>query len=652
MDNLLKYQLFSNYQIYENNTIYNISNVRKEYQVTLEQLVLQPLFLTIQFLTAQQNNYLYELLRNCFHLLIEVYGNKDIEIDDMFLDPSSTFSVVSSPNISLRMRYSIQFIQFAILLNQQQLKLTKYPLDLVAKENSNLQMTLTSVPNGFQLNEFSKILMNVFTSSLSPLLPFSEEHKILNEPSAEEQAAAAAAAGKGGKGGKAAAPAAKGVAPAANLNLHPSLLPDGIHQQAADRQLTGRDGLFLMSTLMREILPANEYLNYENYLIYDVHLLMKKNFPVYESNCCLLKLLEILNISSASSITNTLNTLTVPVSSVSTTWKSVATPSDWYFANADTHFTQANSSSSATANELALKKKNKHNSKDSSHEFSVDRLSVELKGSSLHNGDHSGEDHHKYPLQNWNDTSGNVSIYGFYSHVALFFLLGDALKVNNPAPAAAAAAGGKKPELKPAATTKGSESLSEGGNSAKPILTKIVLSRNDISQIEKKLRKLHYELTYEKKEISFTASNSNEYLIYEYSKIMISLYCLLHYGYIPTSLHEYLKFIVSPEKLTESAEKKTIEWNEAGVIKVTLENINQYYSTLNDSTAGNQEEGAQEAQDNQPTVTKVQFALPMNPKIIQNCYQLFTIDSDQLNTVDNDLCSFIRYSLGHNTSFI
>jgi hypothetical protein len=573
-------------------------------------------------------------------------------------------------------------MQFAITINQQKSKLLKFPLELVAKENSNLQMTLTAIPNGFQLNEFNKILYNVFTSSLSPLLPFSDEHKAA-EPSAEEQAAlAAAAGGKGGKGGKAPAAPAKGGKDAAATPggpLHPSLIPDGINQQAADRQLTGRDGLSLLSLLMKEIFPSLEYQNYENYLLMDIHLLMKKNFSIYENSCCLLKLNEIYSISSANSINNSLMNVIVPISSISTTWKVVATPKDWFLTNPDPRFTPSTGQSHQNPSN---KKKGKSSS--SSFLFSVDRLMIEEKTSILDDpaiSNSSSSSSKKLPVQNWNDHSGNTAIHGFYSHVALFFLLGDGVK---PQPAALVpatpSAAGKKPDPKAAAAKGGNPAggaITEG-NSSKPVLTKIVLSRKDIQFIEKKLRKLYYLLTYDKKEINFNdAQHENNYLIYEYGKMMLSLYLLLHYGYIPLSLHEYLSFVLSSETQQQRAAlaaaatmanntaeginnvevtpeiPKILEWNETGVIKFTVENLHQYYSSAqSDAKDSSPRPGENADEQQQPAaatavVSKVQFSLPLNAKIVQNCYQLFTQDSDQLNVVDNDLCLFIRYALGH-----
>eukprot|EP01040_Poterioochromonas_malhamensis_P010108 gene10108-10988_t len=611
-DNLIRYQLYSNYQIYENNTIYNISNNRKEYQVTIEHLVIQPLLVTLNYLVQSQAHYLHDLIRSCFQLLVEIYGNSaDIEIDELFLDnPSFTSSTAvtaasTNGNISLRMRYTIQFLQNAILVNQQRSKILRNFLDLCNKDSTAFQQNaLATLPNGYQTADLARLLVNVYSSSASPILPYLEEVPP-KEVTTEETTA-----GKGGKDAKgkpAAAKDAKGATGPSNTSVVP-----GNFVIDNSRQLSGRDAVALLSLLLKEITPAVEYHSFENHLIYDLHLLLKKNFPTYETQCCLTKY----SVAAGSPPTSSADVLihalmkeisttsvTVNVSSISTSWKYVATPKDWYIANPP----PSNAPSNA-----ALAKKSVGEEEVG---WSINRLSIEQKGV----GSKAAS---KYQKQNWNDVGGNTAIYGFYSHVAFFVLLGDALPIKPIATTPAAVTTGKgaaKPDPKAGKDVANSSATSS--ESVKPVLTKIVLSRHDVVQIEKKFRKLYYDLTYEKKEISMNLDNP------------------INYGTVNDQWLEdlfELKNDTAKDVLT-----RIVELQEGGMLKFNVENPGLTYYPYHPEVVNAM------AATGGSSLPKINFLLPINSKILQNFYQLFSVYQDQLNVMDNEICSFIRYALGH-----
>lgn len=261
--------------------------------------------------------------------LVEVFGDKTFELGD---------------DSTTRMKQAMQFLLMAITLNNQQRKIESGVVELSADP---------SFASAALSEDLSTLLNNAYLSSMTPALPSSD-------PAAEQAAKEAAeAAGKN----------AKGKAPAKGAPT----------SSATPTALTGRDAMFLLSSLCRE---RNTLFvdNLANDLSYDLHLMLKKTFAVYDQQCCV-KNPPALN-----------DTPTVPASTVSTSWKSVATPADW--------------------------KNVKQGSQDSSNSVNKD------------------------------DGEGMDLVYGLYSHAAVFFLLGDATAA---AAAAAAPAKGGKPDPNAAA---------------------------------------------------------------------------------------------------------------------------------------------------------------------------------------------------------
>jgi hypothetical protein len=400
----------------------------------------------------------------------------------------------------------LQYLHLAIVASNQYRRLTQNTVDLSADPS----FASVAMPE-----DLSRILTHVFTSSMSTPLP--NMH-----PAALAAAAAAAASEPTGKDAKGKAPAKGAAAPPATGT------PNYV--------FSGRDALYLLSSLSREILSfscdgdAND-------LSYDVHLLLKKTYPVYVTQCCI----NTLPAKDAN--------LSIPATTVSTLWKLVCTPDDWFDVK-------------------------KGGSQEKSENNSMKRESKATMDST----------------------------FGLYSHAAIFFILGDA-KV--PAPAAPPAKGAKvDPKAPPPANA--------AGDSLDPVLTKVVLYRGDVLKVEKGIRLLREQFAAMESATASTAgatlTGHAKYLplAKEFGKLAYFILVMLRHGFIP-----------------HDAEVDVSNWTESnfsivdGVAKVQMEKVN--------------------------------ISLPWNNKVMTNLADIFTTQRDMLQLADLEVCTFVRYALGHKT---
>lgn len=445
---------------------------------SLKSALLMPLTTGLQYLCSADATYTWRLMRLMCLEAAKVYSDMTVELEE---------------DRAYRMKQAAQFLLTAIRLGTQQFKIRYGIIDLCADSSFNT----TSM--GDDLNQ---IVLNTFNSSMTPELPPDVDPNKPKDASETDKSAA--------KGGK--APPAKTTTNATSPR--------------ASSVLTGRDALFLLSSILRE--TDNTWLDSpENSIAYDLHFLIRKTFSAYESQCC------------TKSIPVDADALVVPTGSISSLWEPVSTPPEWVAAKSD-----------------------------------------------IVTGKIFTADPH----------------FGYYSHVVVYFLLGDS-KLSAPAQAVTAPpAKGSKAD--PAAVNADANKLAS--NSVNPILTKVVLYRGYVVEVEKKLRVIRDVLTV------FETSNapkSNEYrkqVVEEYATLIYGLYHLLKNGHIPNDLVN--SSIWNDENL------KVID----GSLKILLD--------------------------------KISLSVPLNVKSMEVLADVLCVERDVLLQVDNELCNYFRYTLGFPTS--
>lgn len=448
--------------------------------------------IALQYIVNTQANCLWSTIKAICIELVEVFGDDSIELGD---DQSS------------RLKQALQYLNLAILANNQYRKITENTVDLSADPSfSNVSVS----------EELSRILINCFTSSMSTPLP--------NMHPAALAAVAASANEPTGKD-------AKGKGPSKGAPVPTGGTPN--------YTFTGRDALYLLSSLSRDINAFNCDGD-DNDLYFDVHLLLKKTFNVYDSQCCI------------NSLPAKDGNILIPATTVSTLWKFVNTPSNW------------NETKKANTNGIS--------NGEGSDGNSVKRESKAMMDSN----------------------------FGLYSHAAIFFLLGDA-KV--PAPVAPPPKGAKVDPNAAASATPGA--------STDPILTKVVLYRGDVYRVEKGMRVLRE--SFAAMEASTTTSGSTlpnhpNYLTSarQFGALVYHILAMLRHGFIPYD-----------------AEVEVMNWTESnfiiadGIMKIQMEKVN--------------------------------VSLPFNRKVMTNLADIFTTQRDMFQIPDLEVCTFIRYALGHKT---
>jgi len=207
------------------------------------------------------------------------------------------------------------------------------------------------------------------------------------------------------------------------------------------------------------------------------------------------------------------------------------------------------------------------------------------------------------------NTSEYYSQNGVYSHISAFLLLGDKVDLDAvptapvvPVPAAKGAKVAKGEPLVPAVTTP--------VDSLQPILTKLVLPRVDVFAIERELRIIRDQL------VVAVAKNVNEEVMLcneKFAECVVLLVWLLQNGtmYNPGSAS------VTPTTLGMKAQYKIVESGSDFSVQIHLSR-----STL--------------------TVT-----LPINENLLLRLANVFSPQIAVEGLVDNDLCNFLRITLGY-----
>jgi hypothetical protein len=266
--------------------------------------------------------------------LVEVLGDDSVDLND---DSSS------------RLKQALQYLSIAILANNQQRKLSESSIEL----SSDPSFSSIPLPDDLQ-----RILLNAFQTSMTPPLP--NTHPAALKAALEVAKEITNAKDAKGK------PAKSATAP---VVITPPVF-------------TGRDAIHLLATLTREVNPFHCD-GFANDLALDVHLLLKKTFPIYNNQC---------SIPTPPSVDDQLS---VPTNTVSTSWAFVMTPAHWF------------------------------------------EVKSKLLSATPSQGDSSGQNSLKVDSKAMMD-----STFGFYSHASVFFMLGDGK--STPAPVAAAPAKGAK----------------------------------------------------------------------------------------------------------------------------------------------------------------------------------------------------------------
>ncbi len=199
--------------------------------------------------------------------------------------------------------------------------------------------------------------------------------------------------------------------------------------------------------------------------------------------------------------------------------------------------------------------------------------------------------------------AGNALDYsrvGLYSHIAVFFLLGD----RKPLVAPAVVPAGKGAKVDPAAAA----ALSAGAPSVEPVLTRVVLSRVDVVHVEKRLRSLRDRfIDADAKKFAKRLLRCHE----DFGELAVQLVGLLRTGAVVASD-------------SDSSASFTVTENSAAAGRFLL--------TLT-VPAGRQ------------AASVVQLAV--TEQLLQNLAAAFCPDRDLEALADNEVCGFIRTALGY-----
>ncbi len=210
-----------------------------------------------------------------------------------------------------------------------------------------------------------------------------------------------------------------------------------------------------------------------------------------------------------------------------------------------------------------------------------------------------------------------VSDTGLFSHVAVYFLLGpkktiplvvvpvDVKGGKKQPPAAAAAAGAAALAL--ASTTE---------PTAEPVLTKLMLYRAHVILVEKEIRSIRQALDIAGKN---NWTHMEQQCGNRLGLILIQLQSLLKVGYIP-----------SPANSTHGAPSSVIDVN---TIKKQFE-----ICSPNDTVTCNHVK---------MKIADVSCTIPVNDSCLSALADVFSHDKDTDAAVDNDICVFLRVSLGY-----
>lgn len=346
------------------------------------------------------------------------------------------------------------------------------------------------------------------------------------------------------------------------------------NSSSLEKNYSLRDALLFFSSLLHEK-NGLLLLNYENNLLYKMNSLLIKSSEKYRQH---------LQLPSVPSLQETVS---IPINSISCLWNYSIAPEGW-------------------------SNKYKQDKDDNKEEMN----SIFLKSSQK--------------KRNFDE------LYGIYSHVQYYLLLGD-LSAAPPAPASPVKAASKKGEVAPTTLS-----------SANPTLNKILLMRSEVKYIEKNfrvLRKRFENLINEAKknspELSTPITTKNpppsknappptkksfltslssyssldfNFLLEEYATYLIVFFFLLRTG----EINEDLWLIKWNRNENYTAE---IVENEEDLIKIICLNEN------------------------------ITFTLPFNLTILSCFASIFTQEQEQLFLISNPLCAFLRYSLGYSKEF-